>query len=350
MRDAATPEIASNVELHACTDEVPPEHSSPIIADAKMVSLYQFLAKVSPSSLPVLLLGETGCGKEVIADWIFRHSGQAAGHIVKINCAGLPESVVESQLFGHEKGAFTGATNAHKGFFETAHGGTLFLDEVGELSLTTQAKVLRVLETGEYMRLGSTHCRNARARIIAATNRNLPALADKGLFRQDLYFRLAAAAVDIPSLRDRPCEIVPLSQRFLELAAGKLGRMGLTLAESAASRLRSHHWPGNIRELRNVIERSAIMCEGDSLEGKDLCIGEAMWSADFRSDELAKAPESAKDPSLKSRVRQAERSIILCALQQENWNCSRAARTLRISRRTLYNKMSAMGIAETPSN
>ena len=325
--------------------------AQPIVLDPEMRRVYHLLDRIAPSTLPVLLLGETGSGKDVAAEWLHHRSQRPSQRFVRVNCAALSGAVVESELFGHERGAFTGAQQAHEGLFEAADGGTLFLDEIGELSTHTQAKLLRVLESGELLRVGSTRPRYVDVRLVAATNRHLPSLVQSGHFREDLYFRLNAITVTVPRLRDRPCEILPLATFFLHRAAERLKRAPLELGESAAAALYDHPWPGNVRELRHVMERAVILCHGVTLTAQDL----ALASASATPPAISPTPaEPARTPSwenaspsakgMRGALREFERRRILAALEATGGNQTRAAILLGISRRTLTNKLNAHSI------
>jgi two-component system response regulator HydG len=232
--------------------------------------IFQLLELVSPTEATVLLLGETGTGKELVARDIHRNSPRQAEPFVVVNCAALPETLLESELFGHERGAFTGAASRKDGRFVMAHRGSLFLDEIGELSLTTQAKILRVLQSREFEPLGSTRTLKVDVRIIAATNRNLAAMVHEGRFRDDLYYRLNVFPIELPALRERLDDLEVLAQRFLKIYAGKNRREVRSLAPEVLETFRRYSWPGNIRELENVIERGVIVCRGETLELQDL--------------------------------------------------------------------------------
>jgi DNA-binding NtrC family response regulator len=330
-----------------------------------MQRIFSLIERLGPATIPILLLGETGSGKEVLADWVHQTSRLRAGPFLKINCAGLSESVVESELFGHERGAFTGAVQQHRGVFETADGGTLFLDEVAELPQRTQAKLLRVLESGEICRLGSTTVRKVAVRLVAATHRELPALAERGEFRRDLFFRLNGATIEIPPLRRRHVDILPLARLFLERAAQLLGRPGLMLDTSALQALLEHEWPGNVRELRNVMDRAAALCEGALVRADALGLGARRASIGEASDvgaaSIAPAapsappaalqspaalnPRGALSADLRAAVLGFERGRILAALAESDGNQTEAARLLGISRRTLTNKLNLHGVA-----
>jgi formate hydrogenlyase transcriptional activator len=290
---------------------------------------------VAAADTTVLLLGETGTGKELIARHIHERSRRASGPFVAVNCAALPEALVESELFGHERGAFTGALATKLGKFEVAHRGTLFLDEVGDLPLEAQAKLLRVLQDGQVQRVGSTRSTRVDVRVIAATNQNLQAAIAARRFRSDLYYRLNVFPIRIPPLRDRPGDIVPLARHFLSDVAAKLGRPPLRLAPAAADRLRSCHWPGNVRELQNVIERAVILSPGDVIAGEAIVAVPA-------------APAlGAEPPASPKTLAGVERDAILAVLRSTNWRISGphgAARTLGLKPTTLHSRMKKLGL------
>ncbi len=333
------------------SSENPPESSTATaVQSTALRQIFAQLARIAPTSISVLLLGETGSGKEVLAEWIHERSKRAKQPLLRMNCAGLTDAVVESELFGHERGAFTGALAPHAGLFQAADGGTLFLDEAGELPLRTQAKLLRVLESGEITPVGSTRARRVDVRIIAATHRDLQRLVELGQFRQDLYFRLNGVTIRIPPLRERRCEIAPLARRFLREYAEHLQRPELELSPEATQLLEQYDWPGNVRELRSVIERSAVMCSDPILDAGalQLDLSQPSPSRETRKDaptacEATPAAESPGD--VRSSLRAYERAQILAALEQTAGNQTRAAKLLGYSRRTLTNKLNAYDIA-----
>jgi transcriptional regulator with GAF, ATPase, and Fis domain len=239
----------------------------------QMQEVFQLLKLAAPSEATVLLMGETGTGKELVAQAIHLNSPRRQGPLVVVNCAALPETLLESELFGHEKGAFTGAVSRKDGRFLLAHRGTLFLDEIGELSSTIQAKILRFLQSREFEPVGSTRVLKADVRIIAATNRDLEAMVREGRFRDDLFFRLNVFPILLPSLKERPEDIPLLAQHFLEQYRQKNQRQVKNLAPEVLEAFGRYPWPGNIRELENVIERGVIICQGDTLTLKDLPAG-----------------------------------------------------------------------------
>jgi transcriptional regulator with PAS, ATPase and Fis domain len=267
-------------------------------------------------------LGETGVGKDVRAQEIHARSARANGPLVRLNCAALGEALLESELFGHEKGAFTGATASKPGLIETAHGGTLFLDEVGEMPLATQAKLLRVVEHKEVRRLGGLEDRRVDVRLIAATNRNLAQMVEDGSFRRDLYFRLNGITIELPPLRERASEIAELAARFASKTP---------ITPAAIERLRAYAWPGNVRELRNVIERAAVL-SGVATIGPEHLVFDA-------------APPPSRASDLTSELASVERKRIEEALAASAGNQTKAAELLGITRRALINRLNEYGFA-----
>jgi len=300
-----------------------------IAEDAGMRRLLELADRIAPTQLTVLILGESGSGKEVLARYVHQQSPRARHRMVSLNCGALPEALLESELFGHEKGAFTGATAAKPGLFEAADGGTLFLDEVGELPLALQVKLLRVLEDRQVLRVGALEPRTVDVRFVAATNRDLDQQRASGAFREDLFYRLNGIALCIPPLRDRPADLVPLAERFVvELAEG-LGRPPPALSRSAAEVLAGHPWPGNVRELRNVIHRALVMCAGAAISAADIAL-----------PERDRAPALLDDPAqLRQRAEDVERKRIVDALDTCAGNQTRAAELLGISRRVLIRRL-----------
>ncbi len=296
-------------------------------------------ARVAPAETTVLLTGESGTGKEVIARFIHRGSPRARGPFVALNCAALPETLLESELFGHEKGAFTGATAARPGRIEQAAGGVLFLDEVGEMSPAVQAKFLRVLQEREYQRLGGTRPLKADVRVVAATNRDLEAALSRGQFREDLYYRLHVFGISLPPLRERREDILPLAEAFLEENGAAVGRPAAGIAREAHEALVSYPWPGNVRELRNALERATILCDGGLITVEHLPIRMGLPAP------AAAGPAApAAFPPGAAVLRSVERDLIANALQQASNNRSRAARLLGITRSQLYSRMHKHGL------
>jgi len=309
-------------------------------------------AKVAPAETTALLTGESGTGKEVVAHLIHRGSRRADGPFVALNCAALPEALLESELFGYEKGAFTGAVSARAGRLEQAAGGTLFLDEVGEMSPAVQAKVLRVLQEREFQRLGGTRMLKADVRVIAATNRDLKVAMTRGAFREDLYYRLHVFAIHLAPLRDRPEDILPLLEHFVEeLGPVVLGRPAAGISREAREHFLAYSWPGNVRELRNAVERALILCEGGLINPEHLpWRAEASHSAPLVAlatpTPTPAAPGAAGGdfPPHGVDLEEMERTLIENALKQAGHNRSKAARLLGLSRSKLYTRMERFGL------
>jgi two-component system, NtrC family, response regulator AtoC len=320
-----------------------------IVRDPALARIYAMLQTVGPSPLSVLILGETGVGKEVFADAIHRSSRRSGEPFVKINCAALPESILEGELFGYEKGAFSGAVVARPGLFESAHKGTLFLDEVGELPLHIQAKLLRVLESGEVLRLGARTPSKIDVRFIAATNQDLRGAVSRGEFRADLFYRLDGVSVTIPPLRERAADILALAEFFLARLAGRMGLVAPTLADDAREMLCDYPWPGNVRELRNVVERALVMNpEVAALTSAHLLLN-APTSTEPPPTRQTRLSTVHIDPeartSLRESLGEAEKAAIVSALEKTGGNQSAAARMLGIGRHALITRMDTFGIA-----
>ena len=317
-------------------------------------------AKVAATETTVLLTGESGTGKEVLARFLHSSSRRAKGPFVAINCAALPDTLLESELFGHEKGAFTGALAARPGRVEVAHGGVLFLDEIGETSPSVQAKLLRVLQEREFQRLGATRAQKADIRVVAATNRDLRAAMARGTFREDLYYRLAVFEIRVPPLRERPDDVLPLAGTFLEEIGAELGRPAAGISRDAKAALLRYSWPGNVRELRNVLERASILSDGGLVTREHLALpagpraeaapkGEPTSPVfDVRSAVRLRddATPGAGDGSAPSLAR-IERDAIERALHAARFNKSRAARALGLTRGQLYGRIRRLGIEPT---
>jgi transcriptional regulator with GAF, ATPase, and Fis domain len=306
---------------------------------SSFVRLMDELGRVAPTASTVLVQGETGTGKELVARAIHEKSPRRTGPLVKVNCAALAPTLVESELFGHERGAFTGATQRRLGRFELAQGGTLFLDEISELPLDAQAKLLRVLQEREVERVGGTHPIRVDARIVAATNRDLAAEAKAGRFRPDLYYRLAVFPLVVPPLRDRRADVPLLAAAFLANVARSLGVPPKQLDDDAAAYLSAYDWPGNVRELSNVLERAMILSrrEGDRIGVGDL--------PELTPTETAPAAAASESGSLKDRVTAYERALLVETLRLAKDNQSEAARLLRTSRATLQYKLKLHGLS-----
>jgi two-component system response regulator HydG len=303
-----------------------------------MLRLKDTLAMVAPAEATVLISGESGTGKEVVAQIIHQNSRRQKGPLVKVNCAALQENLLESELFGHEKGAFTGAASRREGRFKTADTGSLFMDEVGEMSPATQAKLLRALQDGEYSPLGSDRTYKSDVRVIAATNRDLALDVAQGRFREDLYYRLNVVNLEMPPLRDRGEDIIILAERFLTRFNQKNQRDLAGFSPAARSRLLAYHWPGNVRELINLVERAVIMAPGPLIELGDLPL--ALQEADT-------VVESGLRAGL--TVREMERALIEKTLDATGGNRTQAAKMLGITRKTLQNKIKEYGFPPASS-
>ncbi|RMG96861.1 MAG: sigma-54-dependent Fis family transcriptional regulator [Deltaproteobacteria bacterium] len=305
-------------------------------------ALLDQISKVGPTKARVLITGESGSGKELVARAIHESSQRCDGPFVKVNCAAIPAHLIESELFGHEKGAFTGATAPKQGLFEVADGGTLLLDEVGDMAPEAQAKVLRVLQSGEILRVGGRKPRQVDVRVLAATHRDLKALVGEGAFREDLYFRLAVVPIEVPPLRARREDIPILVRHFIDQVCFDNGFAPKEIADEALEALVSHDWPGNVRELRNVVERMVILSD-ERIEVGDVppeVRGEGAGDVAFARG----ADWSASELPLREARDRAERAIILDRLERFDWNVSRTAESLGVERSHLHKKMRTLGI------
>ena len=298
----------------------------------QMQAVFDFIRKVASTNAPVLILGESGTGKEMVAHALHRRSAQKSGPFVAINCNTIPENLLESELFGHEKGAFTGAHSLRKGHIETAAGGTLFLDEIGELPASVQVKLLRFLQEKCFQRVGGRQEIHSDARVLAATNRNLQEHVASGKFREDLYFRLAVVVVKIPPLRERGDDIILLAKAFLHSYSAEHGKPGLTFATDALRTLNLHRWAGNVRELQNRVRRAVIMAEGKRVSARDL--------------ELTDTLNALPPQTLREARENVEREMVLEALRRHKGRITPAALELGISRPTLYELMEKLGVAK----
>jgi two-component system nitrogen regulation response regulator NtrX len=320
---------------------------------AAMAALFAQIAKVAPTRTRVLITGESGTGKELVARAIHRESALRDKPFVKVNCAAIPPELIESELFGHERGAFTGAVARKKGLFELADGGTIFLDEVGDMGLSAQAKVLRVLQSGEFNRVGAETTLKADVRVVAATNRDLQAGVAKGLFREDLYFRLNVVPLRAPPLRDRAEDIPLLSQTFAAQICRENGMKEKPITAEALALLSAYPWPGNVRELRNVIERLCIL--SDDVIGTGDLPEEIIAEANRRSRPapanlaasvpLVDLPPEARSLPLREFRDLMERQYIRAKLDETGWNISRTAIVLGIERTNLHKKMRSLGLS-----
>jgi DNA-binding NtrC family response regulator len=314
-----------------------------------MTALFAQIAKVAPTRTRVLITGESGTGKELIARAVHRESLLRAKPFVKVNCAAIPPELIESELFGHERGAFTGASARKKGLFELADGGTIFLDEIGDMILSAQAKVLRVLQSGEFTRVGGEQTLKADVRVVAATNRDLQAAAQSGQFREDLYFRLNVVPLKAPALRERVEDIPLLCAAFMDQTCRENGMKPKALAPEAVTLLQGYPWPGNVRELRNVIERLVILSD-ESVGVGDLpeeIVAEAARSSrpPVPSVETLELPAEAKALPLREFRDLMERQYIRAKLDENGWNISRTAVVLGIERTNLHKKMRSLGLS-----
>jgi DNA-binding NtrC family response regulator len=324
---------------------------------APIQKIFHDIEKVAPTRAGVLITGESGTGKELIARAIHRLSPRTDEAFVKVNCAAIPRELIESELFGHEKGAFTGAQSKRRGFFEQAHGGTLFLDEIGDMDLAAQAKVLRALQQGEISRVGSEHVIKVDVRVLAATNKDLELEARRGGFREDLFFRLNVFPMRSPPLRDRLEDVPLLAQSFLDAFCRENGMKQKAIDAAALAVLTKRKWPGNVRELKNVVERAAILA-GDRITIADLPEdphdnpfaeveeddhGEVDESGDDENEHLPTNPGGPR-LSLREYRDRAERTYIVDTLRELEWNISRAAISLGVERTNLHKKIRAYGI------
>ena len=297
------------------------------------VRVVEQATQVARSDARVLLTGESGTGKELLAAHMHRNSPFASGPFVKVNCAAIPVDLLESELFGHEKGAFTGATSSRRGKFEQADGGTIFLDEVRDLHEASQAKLLRVLQEGEFQRVGGEEVQHVSVRVVSATNQDLAALVAEKKFREDLYYRLSVVPIRVPPLRERPEDIRPLAEYFVEEFCRRNNFRPKRIDAAVFDELRAYRWPGNVRELRNVVERMAILAPDPiTIDAVPL---------EIRLSRQAGAPTTLEETRA-----QAERDLIRQALEQAGWNISAAARALGVERTRLHKRMRALGLGQ----
>jgi len=318
-----------DLRQHLSVDEVLVGESEP------MKKLQQQIRSAAPSNSRVLISGENGSGKEIVARALHRLSNRADAAFIDVNCAAIPEELIESELFGHRKGAFTGAIDERKGKFELADGGTLFLDEIGDMSVKTQAKVLRVLQEQTFQKVGGQQTITVDVRVIAATNKNLEQQIAGGGFREDLYFRLNVIPISVPPLRQRGPDIALLAEHFLRRFAAETGQRPKRLSADAGHLLRDYSWPGNVRELRNLMERLTILVPSELIDAIDIDLGAPR-------DQSAVAIDPAL--RLKEAREQFEKDFILQKLRQLGGNVSRTAEALGVERSNLYRKLNAYGI------
>jgi DNA-binding NtrC family response regulator len=306
--------------------------ASPVFQSAAMRAVVRTIERIGPSDVTVLITGESGTGKEVIADLVHAFSPRSKGRIIKINCAALPRELIESELFGSVKGAFTGAHSDRDGLFRQAENGTLFLDEISEMPVDTQSKLLRVLQDQEVRPVGGKTSYKTNCRLIAATNRNPQDAIKDGKLREDLFYRISAISVSLPPLRERQEDILPLANSFLKRFSAQANRVIRGFTPAAAERLTSFDWPGNVRQLQNEVQRAVLMSEGDEVDASDLSITKAKVSG-----------EEGQDTNF-TLLEGVERNAIIQMLKETGGNKLETAKRLGIGRQTLYNKIKAYGI------
>jgi DNA-binding NtrC family response regulator len=305
--------------------------ASPVFASAQMKDVVRTIQRIAPSDVPILVTGESGTGKEVMADLIHALSTRSKNRIIKINCAALPRELIESELFGSVKGAYTGAHTDREGLFRQAEGGTLFLDEISEMPVDTQSKLLRVLQDQEVRPVGGKVSYKTNCRIVAATNRKPDEAISDGKLREDLFYRISAITVHLPPLRERRDDIMPVANVFLKRFASQANRPISGFAASAVDRLTGFDWPGNIRQLQNEVQRAVLLCEGTTVDGPDLSITNVRTNVE------------GQDTSF-TLLEGVERNAIIQMLKETGGNKLEAAKRLGIGRQTLYNKIKAYGI------
>jgi DNA-binding NtrC family response regulator len=310
-----------------------------------MQDLYSKIRKVAPTDSTVLVQGESGTGKELVARALHNLSKRAKAPMISVNCAAIPETLIESELFGHEKGAFTGASAGRAGLVEAADGGTLFLDEIGELPLEAQARLLRVLQEGEIRRVGSVQSQKVDVRLIAATHRDLKTLAKTGQFREDLFYRLHVIALKLPALRERGADVSEIAALFLTRQSAKMGRTDLRFAPDAEQAIRHYTWPGNVRELENAIERAVILCEGSDISAELLGIDielDDLEDGDFLGAPLTHTSNNAHEPTEDLSLEDYFQHFVL--EHQDHMTETELARKLGISRKCLWERRQRLGI------
>jgi len=320
-----------------------------------MQLLFRKIAKVAPTDATVLIQGESGTGKELVAKALHNQSRRADKPLISVNCAAIPETLIESELFGHEKGAFTGATALRQGLVEAADGGTLFLDEIGELPLEAQARLLRVLQEGEIRRVGSVQSHQVNVRLVAATHRNLKELASQGEFREDLYYRLNVMELHLPPLRDRGEDVIEIATAMLARACERMAQPPMTFSEAALKAIRDYHWPGNVRELENAVERSVILSESNQVE-PDL-LGIEVSPDRYISDAMRNnlVDDNPYQPSDQIDDQQGDLSLddyfVHFVLENEaSMTETDLARKLGISRKSLWERRQRLGIPRKKGN
>lgn len=321
--------------------------NSRIIGDSPaMQELFSLIDKVSNTDTTVLIQGESGTGKELIAQALHYNSNREKSRFIPVNCGAIPSELLESELFGHEKGAFTNAYRARPGRFEMANGGTVFLDEIGDMSPLLQVKLLRVLQEKQFERIGGTSTISSDFRVIAATNQNLEEEIKQGKFREDLYYRLTVIPVTVPPLRNRPSDIVPLIKHFINRFNASKGREIKKVDDKALDYLLNYSWPGNVRELENFMERMVILAAGETIKIEDLPenVKEAEMKKEGRRTQQRMESIPEKGFVLQEAVAEYENHLIIQALKQTDWVKNRAAKLLNVNRTTLLEKMKRAGI------
>ena len=309
-----------------------------------MQTLHKKIEQVAPTDGTVLITGENGTGKELVAKKIHRRSKRREFPFIKVNCAAIPETLMESELFGYETGAFTGAIRSKKGRFEAADGGTIFLDEIGDMSLDAQSKFLRVVQEREFERLGGTVSRRVNIRIIAATNSDLPGRVRAGAFREDLFFRLNVIPIHVPPLRKRKEDIQALSDHFLSLFSKEHGREKLQLSEDALDELVHFQWPGNVRELKNLMERLVVFAERELINRSELLSLLQQYETETTVNQSTPVSTLISPAGLSRQVTDYEAAVISSALKETDWNIAKAARLLKIDRANLNRKMKRLAL------
>jgi two-component system, NtrC family, response regulator AtoC len=327
-----------------------------IIGDSRAIhDMYAVIERVADTPTTVLITGESGTGKELVARALHENSSRSGKPFIKVNCAAIPKDLMESELFGYERGAFTGAVNSKPGRFELASTGTLFLDEIGEIPVEMQVKLLRVLQESEFERVGGIKTIQVDVRLVASTNRDLKKEIAAGAFREDLFYRLNVVPIELPSLRDRSEDIPLLTRHFIGKFNERLNKSVESIDKDALELLRAYRWPGNIRELENVVERAVLFCDGLSIGPSDLSpeVREAQGTSTSSSTLLAIGDAMRSSDGLKEQVKAArtriERELIVRALDQTSYNVTHAARMLKISRKGLQLKMKELGLREEKS-
>ncbi len=346
-RDGRSPHLLFATACAAVRDPAPPPAAGdrgPVLADAQMQRLYRLVERIAAGDLTVLVLGETGTGKELVAEAIHRASPRRKAPLLKLNCAALPEALLESELFGHERGAFTGAVASKPGLLESADGGTVFLDEIGDLPAAVQVKLLRVLEDRKVTRVGGLTPRAIDVRFVAATHRDLEAEVAAGRFRHDLLYRLGGLSVTVPPLRERTADIAPLVRAFAAQAAAPTGRPVPEPSPETLALLERYHWPGNVRELRNLIERAVLLASGPTLTVDHLPVDKLVAPIATAPTPQPPAAPPPGGEQLRRDLAGVERQHILDALARCGGNQTEAARLLGVSRRTLSSKLDLHGI------